>query len=343
MSVKVGSTKQMGQVGGGKQKEPLTVRYSILKEMWDRFNVDLTPIEDQFITADSVEQGYRIAYTEATKQLSSQLTSEENEKNFLVKLLDAIKFFATLNDNRVKLVQFTDLKAGGYYVLDFKKLDRMMDKDKVDLEARMIETAKHPKITIFNKITGKEFLSVRMYQNSKGYIRNYIEKEKGLVDLLKVRGSSMRKKVESVQEQSSSGISIHNQHKIPDILKYLSGVKNIQNITSADLIRDLHSRFGLLAYEARYVISMWHKKKAGIKEGAVPNNDTIRKLRQVLASPILTGDLKAQMTAYVCIPDPAMIRDFRAARAAYGDKHDIRSIVQGYAKMKLNKNVLKQL
>jgi len=277
MSVKVGSTKQMGQVGGGKQKEPLTVRYSILKEMWDRFNVDLTPIEDQFITADSVEQGYRIAYTEATKQLSSQLTSEENEKNFLVKLLDAIKFFATLNDDRVKLVQFTDLKAGGYYVLDFKKLDRMMDKDKVDLEARMIETAKHPKITIFNKITGKEFLSVRMYQNSKGYIRNYIEKEKGLVDLLKVRGSSMRKKVESVQE------------------------------------------------------------------GAVPNNDTIRKLRLVLASPILTGDLKAQMTAYVCIPDPSMIRDFRAARAAYGDKHDIRSIVKGYAKMKLNKNVLKQL
>jgi len=153
----------------------------------------------------------------------------------------------------------------------------MMDKDKVDLEARMIETAKHPKITIFNKITGKEFLSVRMYQNSKGYIRNYIEKEKGLVDLLKVRGSSMRKKVESVQE------------------------------------------------------------------GAVPNNDTIRKLRLVLASPILTGDLKAQMTAYVCIPDPSMIRDFRAARAAYGDKHDIRSIVKGYAKMKLNKNVLKQL
>ena len=81
----------------------------------------------------------------------------------------------------------------------------------------------------------------------------------------------------------------------------------------------------------------------GVQEGAVPNNDTIRKLRLVLASPILTGDLKAQMTAYVCIPDPSMIRDFRAARVAYGDKHDIRRIVKGYAKMKLNKNVLKQL
>ena len=346
MSVKVGSTKQMGQVGGGKQTEPLNVRYVILKEMFDRFNVDLTPIENQFVTADSVEQGYKIAYTEATKQLNSHLTSEEQEQDFLVQLLESIKFFATLNDDRVKLVQFTDLKAGGYYVLDFKKLDRMFDKDKVDLEAKMIETAKHPKITIFNKVTGKDFLSVRMYQNGKGYIRNYIEKEKGLVDLLKVRGSGMRKKVESVQEQSSFGISLHNQHKVSDILDYLSGVKNIQNINSTELSRDIQSRFGLQAYEARYVISLWQTQRSTlkssynpVKEGAVPNNDTVRKLREILSKPILTGDLKAQMQAYICIPDPSMLRDFRSARASYGDNHDLRSLVKSYAKIKLHKKV----
>ena len=345
MSVKTGTTKQMGQVGGGKRKEGVSQgRFFILKEMFEKFGADLSTIEQQFMSSNSIEDSYDIAYREAAKQINYLLTTKEKEEAFLIQLLDSIKFFATLNDDRVKLVQFTDTLAGGYYVLDFKKLDRMFDKDKVDLEAQFIENAAHPKITIFNTKNKKPFLSIRKKQaKGGGYIRNYIEKEKGLVELIKVRGTGMRKKVESVQEQSSSGISIHNQHKIPDILKYLSGVKNIQNITSADLIRDLHSRFGLLAYEARYVISMWHKKKAGIKEGAVPNNDTIRKLRQVLASPILTGDLKAQMTAYVCIPDPAMIRDFRAARAAYGDKHDIRSIVQGYAKMKLNKNVLKQL
>ena len=276
MSVKVGSTKQMGQVGGGKQTESLSVRYSILLEMWQRFDVDISTIEQDFLNAETVEQGYKIAYTEAVRQLNSHLTSEEKEQEFLMTLLNAIKFFATLNDDRVKLVQFTDLKAGGYYVLDFKKLDRMFDKDRVDLEAKMIETAKHPKITIFNKVTNKDFLSIRMYQAGSGYIRNYIEKEKGLVDLTKVRGSGMRKKVESVNE------------------------------------------------------------------GAVPNNDTVRKLKEILAKPLLTNDLKSQMYAYVAIPDPSMIRDFRAARASYGDNHDLRSIVKSYAKLKLHDDIKKQ-
>jgi len=276
MSVKVGSTKQMGQVGGGVQTEPLSVRYGILAEMWQRFDVDISTIENDFTNAESVEQGYKIAYTEAVRQLNSHLTSEEKEKDFLMTLLNAIKFFATLNDDRVKLVQFTDLKAGGYYVLDFKKLDRMFDKDRVDLEAKLIETAKHPKITIFNKVTNKDFLSIRMYQAGSGYIRNYIEKEKGLVDLTKVRGSGMRKKVESVNE------------------------------------------------------------------GAVPNNDTVRKLKEILAKPLLTNDIKSQMYAYVAIPDPSMIRDFRAARASYGDNHDLRSIVKSYAKLKLHDDIKKQ-
>ena len=277
MSVKVGSTKQMGQVGGGTQTDPLSVRYGVLAEMWQKFDVDISTIEQDFLNAETVEQGYKIAYTEAVRQLNSHLTSKEKEQEFLMTLLNAIKFFATLNDDRVKLVQFTDLKAGGYYVLDFKKLDRMFDKDKVDLEAKIIETAKHPKITIFNKVTNKDFLSIRMYQASSGYIRNYIEKEKGLVDLTKVRGSGMRKKVESV------------------------------------------------------------------KEGAVPNNDTIRKLKEIFAKPLLTNDIKSQMNAYVAIPDPSMIRDFRAARASYGDNHDLRSIVKSYAKLKLHNDIKKQL
>ena len=571
MSVKVGSTKQMGQVGGGKQTEPLTVRYSILKEMWEKFDVDISTIENDFVNAETVEEGYKIAYTEALRQLNSHLTSEEKEKDFLVRLLDAIKFFATLNDDRVKLVQFTDLKAGGYYVLDFKKLDRMMDKDRVDLEAKMIETAKHPKITIFNKVTGKDFLSVRMYQASSGYIRNYIEKEKGLVDLIKVRGTGMRKKVESVQEtkklneiaflapalwsaarvaapwlvrhgwklvKGTSKVAVRNpktavavgtgvaykdeiaavteylkgigetidpvlkyakQYALPvmavvallyggkkiidmvknkdpemfgegefikeepytflnefDVLSYIIGKDHVQQIfgqskepkrdtigtkwlkltlqkqnhlfdvdgtwreyilylndklqpnnsdagssvqdmlkfakavaeginqvssiatqwqdAKSDLqdIKDLNNpeKYQVALDTARnsYKISNEEMNKAqasvianlkplimkieyfyqamkveSIREGAVPNNDTIRKLKEIFAVPLMSNDIKGQMNAYICIPDPSMIRDFRAARSSFGDNFDLRSILKSYAKLKLHDTIKKQV
>ena len=87
---------------------------------------------------------------------------------------------------------------------------------------------------------------------------------------------------------------------------------------------------------------MW-KELNSVKEGAVPNNDTIRKLKEIFAKPLMSDDIKSQMDAYICIPDPAMIRDFRAARAQYGDNFDMRSIVRGYAKVKLHKTLQKQL
>jgi hypothetical protein len=116
-----------------------------------------------------------------------------------------------------------------------------------------------------------------MYRTSGGYIRNYIEKEKGLVDLTKVRGTGMRDKVESVSE------------------------------------------------------------------GAVPDNSTVKTLREILSKPLLSGDLKGQMNAYVAIPDPSMIKDFRAARAMAGNEHDLRDIVRNYAKAKLHPDVLRKI
>ena len=360
MSVKVGSTKQMGQVGGGPKAQGVsTERFFILKEMFEKFGADLSVIEKQFMSSETINDAYVLAYTEAAKQINTHLTTEDKEIEWLMQFLKTIKFFATLNDDRVKLVQFEDTVKGGYYVLDFKKLDRMMDKDKVNLEAVFIDDQAQPKITIINTVNNKPFLSIRKKQaQNDGYIRNYIEKEKGLVELIKVRGAGMRKKVESVQEQSSYGISSANSGKVPSILDYLSNVnKSIKRINSANhsfivgLQKDLETRYGLMAYEARYVIELWKTQRATLKshvvnpvsEGAVPNNDTLRRLREVLAKPLLTNDLKAQMSAYICIPDPAMIRDFRSARASFGDDHDLRSIVKSYAKMKLHDSLQKKL
>jgi hypothetical protein len=279
MSVKVGSVKQMGQVGGGAATKGLDERYAIVADMWSKFGVDLSKIQNKFIKSKTPEDAYVVAYNEAYKQMKKLLAGvkKSGETDYLMQLIETIKFFATLNDDRVKLVQFTDLKKGGFYVLDFKKLDRMLDLDRVDLDVRLVEDSKWPKVTLFNKATGKDFLSIRMYRTSGGYIRNYIEKEKGLVDLTKVRGTGMRDKVESVSE------------------------------------------------------------------GAVPDNSTVKTLREILSKPLLSGDLKGQMNAYVAIPDPSMIKDFRAARAMAGNEHDLRDIVRNYAKAKLHPDVLRKI
>jgi hypothetical protein len=279
MSVKVGSVKQMGQVGGGAATKGLDERYAIVADMWSKFGVDLSKVQSKFIKSKTPEDAYVIAYNEAYKQMKKLLAGvkKSGETDYLLQIIETIKFFATLNDDRVKLVQFTDLKNGGFYVLDFKKLDRMLDSDRVDLDVRLAEDSKWPKVTLFNKVTGKDFLSIRMYRTSGGYIRNYIEKEKGLVDLTKVRGTGMRKKVESV------------------------------------------------------------------REGAVPDNSTVKTLREILSKPLLSGDLKGQMVAYTAIPDPSMIKDFRAARGMSGDDFDLRNIVRSYARTKLHPDVLRKI
>lgn len=90
------------------------------------------------------------------------------------------------------------------------------------------------------------------------------------------------------------------------------------------------------------------KKKAGktvpncVPEGAVPNNDTVYRLKKLMNQPLLASDLGAQMEAYFAIPDPSMIKDFRAARAVEGDNADLRSIVKGYME-KLHPALKKQL
>lgn len=191
MSVKTGTTKQMGQVGGGAGKQSMDERFEILRQMWDKFGVDISNKKAAFVKSGDIELGYEIAYTEAAKKLKSALggRNKGNETQFLENLVNAIKFFATLNNDRVKLVQFKDTGKGGFYVLDFKKLDRLFDKNLVDLTAEYISKTSLPKVVIYNKVDGSPVLSIRVKKDGTGYIRNYIEKEKGLVKLIRVRGT----------------------------------------------------------------------------------------------------------------------------------------------------------
>lgn len=191
-SVKVGSVKQFGQVGGGAASDSLETRFSKLELLWDKFGIDIGDLKTRFTQSNRIEDAYEYVYDQAAARLKDELagSNENKESEFLKKMVQGIKFFATLNDDNVNLIQFTEK---GYYVLDFKKLDRLF-KQGLDLDV-IVQKGKVkgsdinlPKVTIIDKNTGTPFLSIRMYRAGTGYIRNYIEKEKGMVAMTKVRG-----------------------------------------------------------------------------------------------------------------------------------------------------------
>ncbi len=75
-------------------------------------------------------------------------------------------------------------------------------------------------------------------------------------------------------------------------------------------------------------------RAAKYTEGAVPDNSPERKIKQLLNTPMLASDLKAQMEAYFVIPDPSMIKAFREAAAAGSPNTDLRSIFKGFVQNK---------
>ena len=74
--------------------------------------------------------------------------------------------------------------------------------------------------------------------------------------------------------------------------------------------------------------------RTAMGEGAVPDNSPERKIKQLLNTPMLASDLKAQMEAYFVIPDPSMIKAFREAAAAGSPNTDLRSIFKGFVQNK---------
>ena len=193
LSVKTGTTKQMGQVGSGGSRMSMDARFNILDNMWKRFGVDISGVKDEFTKATNIEDAYDIAYINANQQLQQDLagSSEDEEKRFLKQMVDGIKYFATLNDDRVRLVQFGQK---GYYVLDFKRLNQLYDRDDINLTSRLVygktsDGIKIPKVIIYDNETNTDLLTIRMFRNAAGYVRNYIEKEALMVKLTKVRGT----------------------------------------------------------------------------------------------------------------------------------------------------------
>lgn len=197
LSVKTGDVGQFGQKGGGRGTDSMLARFDLVQDMFNQFAINIQGIKDKFEQSENIVEAYKTAYTEAEQILNNKFkgANVEKESEVLRNLISGLKFFATLGDDRVRLVDFSDK---GYYVLDFKRLSKLYQNADVDLGARVIFSTRDkgigkPTLEIYNKLESKKskakLFQIRMYMDETGYVRNYIEKGPLLKVLTKVRGN----------------------------------------------------------------------------------------------------------------------------------------------------------
>lgn len=174
-SLKVGSTPQIHQVGGGKKTANPEERFNILQN--NLFNVDgRFPLADisfaksDFIRAKTRDQAQEIAYKAAVKSLNANLRSDDQEKSFLKNLVGALKYWAARDDLDIKLKQFT---TKGTMILDIKRIDQLLANNQLDLYA-YYDPGIAPRIIIGDSHSGKDLIAFRTKRSKNGYLRNYI-------------------------------------------------------------------------------------------------------------------------------------------------------------------------
>jgi len=222
LSVKVGSTKQIGQHGGLGKDSSLGERFDKTVSFWQRFGIDVTPIKSTFVEQQDIISAYDALYTFAAQQMNNKfnMLSDQGDIELITKLGKALQFYGSANKKDLSLIQFTD--KGGFFMLDFNKLGRLLEKDIINyynFGARVVRDENGlPKLEIVNtkdatlpiESVGKNniFISIRMYRTSDGYVRNYVEKGAGLIKLLKV------KEWEDKIEKSPNQVKAEKQTKV---------------------------------------------------------------------------------------------------------------------------------
>jgi hypothetical protein len=184
-SLKVG-VKQFGQVGGSE--------IASMIKLWNYFGVDVVPMAEKFEKMRGKDQFAALEYMYRTiaDQLGRELrgNNDHTEASFVVKVANAVSYFATLGEKNVELVDFS---KGGFKILRFNDLVQKLRG--VDLTASYKEHKGRPEIGIHdvNK-PERELVSIRVkIENKKSgeqYVRNIIEKGPLLEELTTVQKGS---------------------------------------------------------------------------------------------------------------------------------------------------------
>lgn len=172
ISLKVGTVKQFGQVGG--------TEFSSMKKLWGMFGINVDNLENHYIELRNKDQmqAVRAMYSKIAEFIALQVRGDDDQKEYdlIENTVSAINYFATLNDPNVSIVQLVG--KGKYKILRFNNLEPKLRK--LDLTAEYIDSKATPEIRILDEISGKILLTIRAKNEFKddgtSYVRNLIEK-----------------------------------------------------------------------------------------------------------------------------------------------------------------------
>jgi hypothetical protein len=200
LSLKAGTTSQFGQVSAGSPKEGSSkyafsrYGFDMFKTIFGDFGVDISSMENEFLGSANLQEGVTKVYQRAVEKFQEQLAGSDDdaEKKWLRTFVDNLKRHGTLNDPAVQLLQF---EANKYFVLDFQKLDRLLSRDKLDLEVKGTVSKPRdggpgwPSVVFYNKLDPKEELVRIRAKVDPDKVNNLIEKGTLFKKITKVRGN----------------------------------------------------------------------------------------------------------------------------------------------------------
>ena len=180
VSLKAGDVKQFGQVSGAE--------FSKQEELWERlfgYKQVIKTLENKYdklmFVDKKPDEAVFLVYQKVSQQLKRDLNGSKSEE-ILKKMSSAIKYFATLNEDYVSLVQVGGGKTKVY------KFDDVYEKISGRQYSSNVKTGSSGLPTIIISSGNEDLIQFRVKQEFKSdgspYIRNYIEKLSLLGDLL---------------------------------------------------------------------------------------------------------------------------------------------------------------
>jgi len=180
VSLKAGDVKQFGQVSG--------VEFSKQQKLWETtfgFGTEISPLQSKYddaITKNEIPNAVSMVYEKVAKEFNTDMKTTKRPE-IIRKLADSIKFFATLNEDNVVLLQVAN-DAAKLYTFDQiydglkgMELVASITKGKSGLPTLFISTANNEPIIQYR--VKQEFKA-----DGSPYVRNYVEKQSYLGKLI---------------------------------------------------------------------------------------------------------------------------------------------------------------
>lgn len=181
VSLKAGDVKQFGQVSGAE--------FAKQQKLWETtfgYGSEIRGLEkkyDEFMSQNQPAQAVSLVYQEIVKQFNKDMATSKRG-DIIKRFSESIKYFATLNEDNVVLLQVANDSAKLY------SFDQIYDALKGKQLNATIQLGKTGLPTLFiNDVeTNQPILQYRVKQEFKPdgspYIRNYVEKQKALSPLI---------------------------------------------------------------------------------------------------------------------------------------------------------------